>query len=80
MSLDEDRARIHDALQQCADTADTADGVLTAWVVVAEWMTPDGERWLTRLDSDAITAWQRDGMLDHGLRGDWDPEDDPDDE
>lgn len=78
MSAAEDRERIHAALEKCEITAST-EGLLVAWVVIAEWVTPDGERWLSRRTLDELSPWQRDGMLWHGLEGDWDG-DDPDEE
>lgn len=46
------------------------DCVLTAWVVVGEWMAPSGERYLSRDFSEDLTPWQADGMLNHA-QGDW---------
>jgi hypothetical protein len=36
---------------------------LTGWVVVAEWMTPDGDAELSMLTSEGMTPWTRRGIL-----------------
>lgn len=41
--------------------------LLTQWVVVAEWVTSDGQKWLSRMESEGLTAWDRKGMLFEGL-------------
>jgi hypothetical protein len=46
-------------------------GLLTGWSLVAEWMATDGEKWLSRLDSEGMTKWGREGMFFEAL-WDWD--------
>ena len=45
--------------------------VCTGWVVVAEFMDPQGGKWLTVNTGDAsnerLTDWAADGMLRHGM-------------
>lgn len=41
-------------------------GVLVGWVLVAEWMGTDGERWLSRLAMD-LPSWQVRGYLNEAL-------------
>lgn len=71
-SLGEQRAAIHGALQANAGPEELDGALLTAWVAVCEWMSPDGKRWLTRIDGEATTAWLRQGLLYDALNGDWD--------
>jgi hypothetical protein len=47
---------------------------LGGWVLMAEWIEPDGQRLLTRLVSDKSSAWQVKGFLHEGLYTDWPPE------
>lgn len=61
--------RIQEAIQ--ADAPEETPGALcTGWVVVAEWCDSDGKLWLSRADSDNMTAWKRTGMLHDALYGD----------
>jgi hypothetical protein len=52
--------------------------VLTGFVLVAEWIDPNGEQVLTRHTSDDATPWQVDGWLSEGMR-DWEDDDDGED-
>lgn len=45
--------------------------VLTGWALVAEWMTPDGKRALSRMRPAYVTEWLADGMYHHALNTDW---------
>lgn len=73
--------RIGDAIQAEGPSPGEADGpagdtaILTKWIAVAEWATPDGTRWLSRLSPEETTSWDRSGMLHDALNGTW-----PDDE
>lgn len=40
---------------------------LTGWVVVAEWMTPDGDPELSMLTSEGMTPWTRRGILSDAM-------------
>lgn len=45
-----------------------ADGaLLTGYILVAEWVDPDGQRWLSRGASTGTTSWQRAGWLHEAL-------------
>ena len=73
---DAHRDAVHEALQ--ANPAPGNEGrVLTGWIIVSEWMDPDGERWLGRMHSATTPAWTAKGFLHEGLYGEWP---DPDDE
>lgn len=73
------RAHLHAAIQTTVglDVEDEADALpdgamLLGFVVVAEWMAPDGHRWLSRVDAGAnadegLTEWQREGYLHNAL-------------
>lgn len=92
------RQHLHNAIQESVglelDENDQSDqdhgqlhgAMLLGWVVVAEWMAPDGDRWLSRLsgtpqDRDAA-EWQIQGYLTNALEPGWDrpPDPDPDDD
>jgi hypothetical protein len=48
------------------------DGVLlVGWVVMAEWIEPGGDRFISRLLCDGSTPWQAKGYLFEGLNGVW---------
>lgn len=77
------RRPIHEALEGLlAEHSPESGGILTGWVLVAETVDADGERWLHRLDGpDTITAWAREGMLHNALNsGSWLSADDDDEE
>jgi hypothetical protein len=44
---------------------------LGGWVVMAEWVEPDGQKFLTRLVSDGTSPWQVKGYLHEGLFSRW---------
>lgn len=48
---------------------------LIKYVTVVDWLTPNGERRLSRissnLDGEACTAWDMAGLLHDALNGDW---------
>lgn len=53
-----------------ADPEDNGS-ILTGWVVVQEWMHPEGRKFLTRGWDHAIPQWHAHGMLHEVLYGDW---------
>lgn len=66
----------HDALQYAmtirTGVDDPPDGALvTGWVVVAELMASDGERWLSRANSSSLPVWSAKGLHHEALYGDW---------
>ncbi len=83
------RAPIHSAIQASLNADEGMPGtVVTGWVCVAESMTADGQRWLSRVSSDAsgeraLPRWTEQGLLHNGLHGDgsegWDSGDTDDD-
>jgi hypothetical protein len=56
--------------------------VVTGWVCICESMGPDGQRWLSKLSSDAsgdarLATWAEQGLLWNALyAGGWDEDDD----
>jgi hypothetical protein len=50
--------------------------VLTGWVLVAEWMDHQGERWLSKGHAASTPAWAAKGMHHEALFGEWPAEDD----
>lgn len=54
-----------------AEDTDSAQPMCTNYVLVAEWSTLDGQQWISRWWDSSRPEWQRDGLLYHGLRGDW---------
>lgn len=58
--------QLHAALQTSACGDDELEGsVLVGWVTVAEWVGPDGMRWISRLTSENAATWQVNGYLDY---------------
>lgn len=41
--------------------------LLTGWVVVAEFMDPGGEKWISRLSHSGSTRWFSNGLLHYAL-------------
>jgi hypothetical protein len=64
-----ERTTISAALDQTCSELEGA--ITTNWIVVAERMTPDGERWLTQFSGDASDdcppIWHRRGLLTHAI-------------
>lgn len=63
----QDQDRVAVALQQCNPHSMPEGSLLTGWVVVAEFMDPNGEKWLTRLSHPGSSVWTTDGLLHYGL-------------
>lgn len=78
MSEETARSAIHGVAQRSINIDrpnDEQDHVVTGWVCIVESMGPDGERWLSRLSSDAsgerrLSRWTEQGLLHNGLHGD----------
>lgn len=67
---DPKRDAIHAALQE--QGCDSKPGaLLTGWGVVAQWVDPDGETWLTRAHSATLPSWAAKGLWHEALYGDW---------
>lgn len=75
---EQERALISAAIQNAAPER-RPEALLTGWVVVAEWMDANGDKWLTRYSDESVTAWLAEGMLSWASGEDWEP-DGPDDE
>lgn len=57
------------------EQAPTEGAVLTGWALMCEWMTPDGQRVLSRIRPAYVTEWLADGMYHHALYTDWGDDD-----
>lgn len=66
------RLILAEAIQQSASTDDDLEGaVLMGWVLVAEFMAPSGQRWLSKVDGTVAGTgcpeWQSQGYLHNAL-------------
>ena len=56
------REKMYEAIQGSASHEKNLEGsVLTGYVIMAEWRSPDGLQWLTKLSGDAfepLTPWR----------------------
>ena len=71
--------QLHDAIQLSQESNDRlGNAVLVGWVVVAEWVAPDGTRTLTRMSGTpggtVPPEWQTRGYLHEALFGKWNSE------
>jgi hypothetical protein len=65
---------VFNAIQETAGMTETVEGhVLIGCVVIAEWLGPDGRRYLTGLSSDAngdgVPEWTVQGYLTNAIGG-----------
>jgi hypothetical protein len=77
VELPEHRSEIRNVIQALAGEGAATDGaIVTGWVIVVEWMDPDGGKWLSRFNGDGadlpLVAWQMEGMLHNALHESWD--------
>lgn len=67
------------AVQFTDDDGNVQRGIVVGWVVIAETLAPDGERWLSKFSGDAaheqLARWQVHGYA-HSVLHDWPPPDD----
>jgi hypothetical protein len=70
---DPQRDALDEAIQaNAADVHDASGGaILTGWIVIAEWMDKDGERWLSQCRSASTPSWTARGMMHEVLHGEW---------
>ncbi len=61
------RAEIGAALQQTPPPDMDEGSLVTGWVIVAEWMTPEGERRIEGLQAETTTGWLRQGLFYNAL-------------
>ncbi len=67
---DADRDAIHEALRK--NSPHSREGcLLTGWVLVTEWMHPDGEKTLAKAHSANIASWAANGYHFEALHGVW---------
>ena len=60
------------AIGDALETVVPRNGVtLGGWVVMAEWVEPDGQKFLTRLVAQRTSPWQVKGYLHEGLFSRW---------
>lgn len=73
MAIETVRQRLHEAVAAEApfgeeETADGPDaGIVTGWILIAEWQGSDGNRWLSKLSADAtgdrgLPSWTERGL------------------
>lgn len=71
------RDALHTHLQHAGPPdPDIQGALLTGWVIVCEWASPDGSRWLSRGWAPTTTAWTATGMMHEAIYGDWPAPDD----
>lgn len=63
------REAVHQAIQAHALRGE--DALLTGWVLVAEWLDHDGERWLTKAHAASTSSWTARGMHHEAIYGGW---------
>jgi hypothetical protein len=70
---DPEREAIHEAIQVNAGHVQDASGgaILTGWVVLAEWMDKDGDRYLSHCRAPSTSAWTARGMAHDYIYGEW---------
>jgi hypothetical protein len=70
---DPQRDSIHERLQETGpiNGQEGKAAVLTAWVVVTEWMDEDGGKWLSKCHSSSLPTWSAAGFHHEALYGDW---------
>ena len=69
--LERAREDIADNLGQYADGWSSIEGgIVTKWVVLAELVTPDGQKAFMEVRSDQLVSWERAGLLYHALKED----------
>lgn len=63
------REKISETLQSTINelSPEGKGGYLSGWITIMEWVSPSGERWISRVFSGGSTEWQRDGWLHYGL-------------
>lgn len=75
---DPSRDAIHEAIQRHGRMGTDDGAVVTGWALVAAWMTPDGEQWLSKAHAAHTTSWAAKGMYHEALNGGWPGDDDGD--
>lgn len=75
MNWKEHQQELNNAIQEHSGPMEAgAEGsFVTKWLVVAEFMDPNGEKWLALRNSEGMTTWDRNGMLHDALfdNGQW---------
>ena len=61
---------LHKAIQSISSATDDdpiEGAFLRNWIVIGDWVSPAGERWLTGFRSEDVTSWEVTGMLTEAL-------------
>lgn len=75
---DPGRDAIHEAIQAHGPGFEAGGAVLTGWVLAAEWMDENGERWISRCWAAHTSEWTAKGMMHQVLFGAWPQDEDED--
>lgn len=74
------RGHLHESIQETIGLGEEMPegSMLKGWVVLAEWVAPDNEAWITRMsgspNGDGLTMWSEQGLLHYALNS-WSEED-----
>lgn len=69
----------HSVQKEIQNTLAPDGGLCTAYLVIAEFMCPDGNKVLRSFAGEYVTEWLRTGMLLEAINDDsWEQSDDPD--
>jgi hypothetical protein len=67
MSDSDPREEIEAVLQKSLNENEMVQGegggMVVGWVLISEWMSSKGDRWISRMSSENLTQWQRSGYL-----------------
>jgi hypothetical protein len=74
-----ERTKIEDFLRDSVGAEIMDNGILTKALVISEWLTPDGKRYLARSPIGELTQWDIQGFCISTLdSGDWEATEDDD--
>lgn len=72
MAEDKEKSeKVNAFLQELGPGGIKDSAVLTGWVLVAEWMDEEGEKWISKGCADNLTTWAANGFLHEALYGNW---------
>lgn len=68
MDNDERLQRLHNSIQAYTEQEEGVEGAyLRHWIIIADWVAPDGSKWLSHDESDDVTPWELRGMVDEAM-------------
>lgn len=71
------RDQFQELLKHTLEIEQTDEAILVGGIIIAEWMMPNGRRFLTRNGIGHVTEWQAQGYLYSTIDGDgWNITDD----